>query len=236
MVLTNCITKQRIEACRLYFKTKVSADNRIVNQVFNWSILHGRSLESRCKKLIHSLGLEELINQEGRSVKFKTNYVKQKLVQKDIDSWRTKLFNDSGHENGNKLRTYRLYKTHLTPEPYVKLNMDRSHRRVLAKFRSGSLPLHIETGRYSKPKVPLNERTCKFCSQNAIEDEIHFLMDCEFYSDIRRSLIVKANTCNTDFNSLSKEDRFIFIMNYINLQHSLSYTLVQMFNRRKRML
>ena len=50
----------------------------------------------------------------------------------DHDSWITKLFNDFGQENGNKLRAYRLYKTHLIPEMYVKLNMVRSLRRVLA--------------------------------------------------------------------------------------------------------
>ena len=77
---------------------------------------------------------------------------------------------------------------------------------------------------------------CKFCFQNAIEDEIHFLMDCDFYSDIRRPLFLKAQTCNTDFNNLSIENKFIFVMNFINLQHSLSNTLAQMFNRRKRLL
>ena len=185
---------------------------------------------------MHDIGLNELVNQGGRSIKNKIKCVKQKLLQVDDNSWRTKLFNDSHQENGNKLRTDRLYKTHLIPEMYVKLNMDRSHRRVLAKFRSGSLPLHIETGRYSKPKVPLNERTCKFCSQNAIEDKIYFLMVCDVYSDLRGPLMLRAQTCNTDFNNLSLEDKFIFVMNHINLQHSLSNTLVQMYNRRKCLL
>ena len=89
----------------------------------------------------------------------------QNLIQMYQDSWIAKLFNHFGQENGNKLRAFRLYKTRLIPEMYVKLNMDRSRLRVLAKFRSRSLPLHIETGAYSKPKVPLNDRTCKFCSQ-----------------------------------------------------------------------
>ena len=45
---TSCVTKQNTEACRLFFKMKPSSDNRIVNRVFNWSILHGKSWESRC--------------------------------------------------------------------------------------------------------------------------------------------------------------------------------------------
>ena len=59
--------------------------------------------------------------------------------------------------------------------------MDRGHRRVLAKFRSCNLPLAIETGRYNRPKTPVIER----CHMDAIEDETHFLIDCEFYSDIK---------------------------------------------------
>ena len=54
--------------------------------------------------------------------------------------------------------------------------------------------------------------------------------------DVRRPWMLRAQTCNTDFNNLSLEDKFIFIMNYINLQHSLSNTLVEMYNRRKCLL
>ena len=63
-------------------------------------------------------------------------------------------------------------------------------------------------------------------------------MVCDGYSDLKRPLILKAQTCNTDINTcnLSLEDKSIFIINYINLQHSPSNTLVQMFNVRKRPL
>ena len=54
------------------------------------------------------------------------------------------MWNDTGQENGNKLRTYTLYKSNLMTDEYVKINLERSHRRILAKFRSESLPLQIE--------------------------------------------------------------------------------------------
>ena len=106
------------------------------------------------------------------TIKKKVACAKEKLKITDVDCWKASLWNDRGQENGNKLRTYRLYKSELLP--YVKINMDMTHRRILAKFRSGSLPLNIETGRYAKPKVPLLDRTCKLCSNNCIEDEMHF--------------------------------------------------------------
>lgn len=32
--------------------------------------------------------------------------------------------------------------------------------------------------------MPLNERKCVFCKENFVEDEIHFLFDYDFYSDL----------------------------------------------------
>ena len=231
---TSCNMKQKIESCRLYFKIQCTDDNRLVKKVFRWSSMHGKSWESRFKNFLSKNDLQDLLTKDC-SIKKKVACAKEKLKITGVDCWKASLWNDRGQENGNKLRTYRLYKSDLLPEPYVKINMDRTHRRILAKFRSGSLPLNIETGRYAKPKVPLLERTCKLCSNNCIEDEMHFLMSCDFYSDLRRPLFEKAQTCNTDFHSLSLDDKFIFIMNFVNTQHILSSTLLQMFARRKSM-
>ena len=111
--------------------------------------------------------------------------------------------------------------------------MERNHCRILAKFRSGSLPLSIETGRFARPKVPLNERICNLCSSNTVEDEVHFLLKCSLYSDLRRPLLLKAQGCNTDFPLLSLKEQFIFIMNHVKMQRVLTSTLSTMFRRRK---
>ena len=109
--------------------------------------------------------------------------------------------------------------------------MERSHRRILAKFRSGSLPLQIEIGRYAKPKVPLDNRICKLCKDNVVEDELYFLLCCDFYSDLRRPLM---QLCNVNFPNMLIKDKFVFIVSYVNMQHILASILLQMFNRRKR--
>jgi len=45
------------------------------------------------------------------------------------------------------------------------------------------LRLHIETDRWSKPRItPLNERTCINC--NIREDEFHFVLECKLFTDI----------------------------------------------------
>ena len=39
-------------------------------------------------------------------------------------NWNAKVWNDTGQENGNKLRAYKLYKSSLIAEDYVKINME----------------------------------------------------------------------------------------------------------------
>jgi hypothetical protein len=41
----------------------------------------------------------------------------------------------------------------------------------MALFRTGALPIAIETGRYSSPQVHLNDRLGKLCDNSVVEDE-----------------------------------------------------------------
>jgi hypothetical protein len=50
--------------------------------------------------------------------------------------------------DGNKLRTYRLFKTEYETELYRTLIMLPCHRTAFSKFRCSVAPLRIETGRY----------------------------------------------------------------------------------------
>ena len=64
---------------------------------------------------------------------------------------------------------------------------------------------------------------CNLCNDNVIEDEIHFLLRCDFYPDIRRPSSAKAQLCNRDFHL---NDKFIFIVNFVNMQFILASTLL----------
>ena len=118
-------------------------------------------------------------------------------------------------------------------EWYCTLPLSRDHRRVLFRLRSCSLPLAVETGRYTKPKTPLTDRLCKFCESSSIENETHFLLDCELYTDIRSTLFERALCLNTNFDNLETEDKLRFIMQHKDLQFTLGNTVYKMFQRRK---
>ena len=49
------------------------------------------------------------------------------------------------------------------------------------------MPLKVETGRYRN--TPLENRLCTYCDKGEIEDEVHFLNNCDLYTDLRTELL-----------------------------------------------
>ena len=90
--------------------------------------------------------------------------------------------------NFPKLDIYRQIKSDFRVEPHILYVRNRKHQQALSRLRVSSHNLLIEQGRHSRPVVPRNERLCKFCPLNEIDDEIHFLMTCTFHSDERNAL------------------------------------------------
>ena len=62
---------------------------------------------------------------------------------------------------------------------YLDQNLTRKSQIILAKFRTGSRYLAIETGR--KNRMARDERVCPYCTTGIVEDERHFLFQCPAY-------------------------------------------------------
>ena len=63
---------------------------------------------------------------------------------------------------------------------------DSRGRKQLSRIRSGANRLRIEEGRANR--IPPEDRKCWFgCGE--VEDEHHFLMSCQVYSDLRQDVI-----------------------------------------------
>ena len=78
-------------------------------------------------------------------------------------------------------------------ERYVLIGLRRSKRSVLAKLKLGVLQIHMETGRYKN--TPRDQRCCIICNINGeVEDEIHFLLKCPQYKNIRDNLFTYATS------------------------------------------
>ena len=84
----------------------------------------------------------------------------------------------------SRIHIYNDIKVQFQLETYVKHITDRKLRSLLAKARMGTLPIQIETGRYRG--IPKEERLCQHCDLRVIEDEMHLLLYCSKYKDLRK--------------------------------------------------
>jgi hypothetical protein len=78
-------------------------------------------------------------------------------------------------------------------------------------FRISAHYLEIEQGRYIN--IPAEARLCPHCDQNKVENEIHFLLECPKYQNLRNYFYKECseNICK-NYWQLSNENKYIWIM------------------------
>ena len=151
---------------------------------------HEHSWTAYTKKLLMELDLQDFwqsqkitLNKNGWN-----NLIEEKIQEREQREWRRRALSKP------KLRTYIKYKEILKEEEYLK-NEDTIGRRMLARLRSGTNNLRIETGRYERPRIPEKYRTCLICMEDT-ENEEHFLHHCIAYKDIREDFIEEIENKN----------------------------------------
>ena len=90
--------------------------------------------------------------------------------------------------------------------------MKYGNKECLIKTQSVFFKLAIVTGKWFKTKK--EERTCKFCDLNEVEDETHLLLHCRNYKDLRKSLIdhlISTENINLAFGKKLKKLKLLFV-------------------------
>ena len=122
-----------------------------------------------------------------------------------------------------------MFKDIFEPETYIIKCVSRRRRSLMSQFRTGIIPLEIETGRYvpifdktskKNRKRTANERICKLCRLNDIENEYHFLCVCPVYNSIRKIVFEVVELKHEHFHRLSLSDNFSFVMNHCQIEVS----------------
>jgi hypothetical protein len=134
--------------------------------------------------------------------------------QKTFDKWSGEINRVAARRGQglNKLRTYRLFKSEYRTEEYVVNVWGRAQRRALAQFRSGVAPIRLETGRYERGRyLPVEQRTCYFCD-GKVESEMHVILECPLYNDLREDFIHHCNVLLPNFNDLLTDQQLSFIL------------------------
>jgi hypothetical protein len=103
-------------------------------------------------------------------------------------------------KSGNKLRTFNTLKTKYQMETYLKQNHSFDIIQNIAKIRLSAHKLNIEALRYSRPIIPADDRICKKCPSNKIEDEKHFILTCPIYDEARRKYLTEPEEPDDEAN------------------------------------
>ena len=114
-----------------------------------------------------------------------------------------------------------LVKTSKGRETYLAEVKNSKHRIAMTKLRLSGHKLEIETGRYSNTAP--EDRLCTYCKlmgHNVVEDEIHFLVRCPMYADIREELLTSAIIKD---NTMSDKDKFIQLMTVGDLKDTAKF-------------
>ena len=185
-------------------------DNKIVKQAFLMSRTQSdsrhKSFHSYIRGLLHNIGRPK--TEILYPLNFNINNGVNKLKEKYINLWRQKL------QNSEKLSFYKEIKIKYEPENYLMSERNISFRKEVTKLRISNHDLMIERGRYFSPKLPRDERFCSTCSDNKIEDEKHFIIDCDFYNQERNALSLWFLTVkNIDFNQLDLNKKIEILFN-----------------------
>ena len=133
-----------------------------------------------------------------------------------------------------KLKTYVKINNFNNDKLYLCKALPFAQRMFMAKIRLGILPLHIETGRHKTPHTPENERVCKVCLNGEIENELHFLLKCNFYSELRQSLNVIIQ--ESGLQNSNDDEKLFFLLNYDIAVKSTGKFIIAAYDKRSKFL
>ena len=106
------------------------------------------------------------------------------------------------------------YKANFGCEKYLSIVQNFNLRRSLTRLRLSAHQLAIEKGRYMG--IPRHNRVCPRCSSGEIEDEMHFLFNCNSLKNERHKLIsIIDNNC-INFTKLDIKSKLIWLMSNEN--------------------
>ena len=95
------------------------------------------------------------------------------------------------------LRTYCNMKCNFGMETYLDAIKNYKYRVAMSQLRTISHTLAIEYGRYTRPKTKIEDRKCSSC--HILEDERHFLIECNINQADRENLFSKLTHIAPNF-------------------------------------
>jgi exonuclease III len=137
-----------------------------------------------------------------------------KTVKEKIYKWyANEFFPKTMAQQEGKLRVLRQVKSVFRLENYLKVIKNPKIRSSICRLRISDHKLPIETGRYTKPKIPAHERYCNLCDQQLVGDEFHLLTECLLPElvNLRLTFLKEVEKKVLQIKSLTGKPLFLYI-------------------------
>ena len=221
--------RSQVKMIRMYHRLINMPDNRLTKKVFLWdrsmSEEGNSTWSNEVKSILTRNNLNDIFNINIFDLKSTIDTLKKSLHHKDL----TKLKNLCVALP--KLRTYNLVTGSDSPKAYLLKPLTFMQKRSLAKLRLGTLQLRIETGRYERPRMAVEDRICEHCPLGKVETEAHFLLECPKHLIQRRALFSKI-VCFDEFNSMDEIDKLKYLLNNSDIVKSTAQFIIAAFDNR----
>ena len=137
----------------------------------------------RLRQLLFSIGFGEVwFNQGVGNVNYFMSEFKQRIIHMENSEWKD-------HVNiYGTLRTYRNLKESVSFEPYLDFNIPYKYIKLFTKLRGGLLPFESNSRRWSEAATNYEDRKCKLCNLNLVENEYHVIFVCPVWSCYRQQI------------------------------------------------
>ena len=164
----NCILKCLYED--MYESSVVKPNDKL-----NWAC--------RVRDILFKYGFYNIwISQCVNHVDFFMCEFKQRMKDNFISEMSTFFVNESP-----KCHLYRYIFDNNVLQFYLDHPVNYIYKPYICKMYISAHNLNIETGRFYD--LDGHERVCSMCNLNAVEDEYHYILQCEKYIDVRRNII-----------------------------------------------
>ena len=221
---TRSLTRRQINRIRYWNHLLKLNEDRLTKIVFNWDREQlSQGWASDMKELFIHLGQNEIYD---RVLTLSLEQAWACLHEKECQTWVSQI------ENMPKLRTYRIFKKQYKVEEYVHLK-NRKHRSLLSQIRFGILPIEIETGRWRN--IEAENRLCKLCISDRVEDESHFMFECPMFTELRSNFLNDIESSPEQIALMSMPEKWELVMSPVNIAKTAKYVCVTFEKRRSLM-
>ena len=217
--------RTKIQMVRLYNRFLCMGNDKLTKQIYLWDrVLNDNKIVNTWSTEVKSIFeqcnlLGTYASNSAFSLKSTLSTITSLLELKQIEYLKEEC------EAKPKMRTFISFKDFQGPPSYITKPLNFHHRRMFARTRLGCLPLRIETGRYSVPRLPEDQRTCLVCQQSdqlvnvgvdgdrgPVESEGHFLFICVAY-EVERGVWYGKMNLPENFVDLSIEHKLKIVLN-----------------------